>query len=409
MTEKLEKYAEVLLLKGLGIKENQSLFLSAPIENYEFIRILTKKAYSLGVHDIYYELLDEEMKHDALLNLNVDDLKSTPYFNKKVYDEYAKKDAAFLMLVSDDPYLMSDIDSDKIGKTAFFSRTSKPLYKQRQLNNEIVWCIACTATESRAKAIFGDNDDALNNLWEAIFDACYINTDNPIAAWDNFCAENAKKTEILNSLKIKELHYKNSLGTNLKIELLPESIWVGAREKTVYGQEFIANIPTLEVFTTPNRLGTNGIVYASKPLIYNGAYISDFYIEFKDGKVINFDAKKGKEALKSIIESDETSSFLGEVALVDYSSPISESKLIHYETLYDENASCHLALGVGFIECVKGSENKTKEELLAMGFNYSDNHVDFMIGTSDLSIIAKTYDNKEVIIFENGNFMVKSI
>lgn len=407
MTEKFEKYAEVLLVKGLGIKTNQSLFLSAPIENYEFVRVLTKKAYSLGVHDIYYELLDEEMKHDALLNLSVDELKATPYFNKKAYDEYAKKDAAFLMLVSDNPYLMEDIDSEKIGKTALFSRTSKPLYKERQLNNEIAWCIACTATKERAKTIFGEGDDSVNKLWEAIFDACYINTIDPIKKWDEFCIQNNQKTKILNSLKIKELHYKNSLGTDLIIELLPQSIWVGAKEQTIYGQEFIANIPTLEVFTTPNRFGTNGIVYASKPLIYNGAYIDDFYIEFKDGKVINYDAKKGKEALKSIVESDDTSSFLGEVALVDYNSPISESKLIHYETLYDENASCHLALGVGFIECVKGSENKTKEELLDMGFNYSDNHVDFMIGTKDLSIIAKTFDGKEIIIFENGNFGIK--
>lgn len=407
MTEKFEKYAEVLLVKGLGIKTNQSLFLSAPIENYEFVRVLTKKAYSLGVHDIYYELLDEEMKHDALLNLTVDELKDTPYFNKKAYDEYAKKDAAFLMLVSDNPYLMEDIDSEKIGKTALFSRTSKPLYKERQLNNEIAWCIACTATKERAKTIFGEGDDSVNKLWEAIFDACYINTIDPIKKWDEFCIQNNQKTKILNSLKIKELHYKNSLGTDLIIELLPQSIWVGAKEQTIYGQEFIANIPTLEVFTTPNRFGTNGIVYASKPLIYNGAYIDDFYIEFKDGKVINYDAKKGKEALKSIVESDDTSSFLGEVALVDYNSPISESKLIHYETLYDENASCHLALGVGFIECVKGSENKTKEELLDMGFNYSDNHVDFMIGTKDLSIIAKTFDGKEIIIFENGNFGIK--
>lgn len=406
MREKYEKYAEVLLVKGLGIKKNQSLFLSAPMENYEFVRVLTRKAYSLGVTDIYYELLDEEMKHDALLNLSIDELKNTEYFNKKMYDEYAKKDAAFLMLVSDDPFLMEDIDSEKISETALFSRKSKPLYKERQLNNEIVWCIACTATKKRAKAIFGSEDD-IDKLWNAIFDACYINTDNPIKSWDDFCDQNNKKTSMLNSLKIKELHYKNSLGTDLKIELLENSIWVGAKEKTIYGQEFIANIPTLEVFTTPNRLGTNGIVYASKPLIYNGAYISDFYIEFKDGKVINYDAKKGKEALKSIIESDDTSCYLGEVALVDYDSAISKSGLIHYETLYDENASCHLALGVGFIECVKGSENKNKEELLDMGFNYSDNHVDFMIGTEDLSIVAKTFDDKEVVIFENGNFGIK--
>ena len=408
MTEKLNKYAEVLLIKGLGIKENQSLFLSAPIENYEFVRCITNIAYKMGVKDIYYELLDEEMKHDALCNLTVEELENTSYFNKKAYDEYAKKGAAFLMLVSDDPFLMDDIDSEKISKTALFTRKSKPLYKERQLNNEIVWCIACTATLKRAKAIFGNDEKALDKLWDAIFDACYINDENPLAAWDEFCKKNEYKTKILNSLKIKKLHYKNKLGTDLTLELLPNSIWVGAKEKTIYGQEFIANIPTLEVFTTPNRLGTNGIVYASKPLIYNGAYIDKFFLEFKDGKVVNYGAEKGLLALKGIIESDDTSSYIGEVALVDYNSPISMSKLIHYETLYDENASCHLALGVGFIECVEGSQNKSKEELLNMGFNYSDNHVDFMIGTEDLNIVATTFDGKEIVIFENGNFVLSN-
>ena len=200
------------------------------------------------------------------------------------------------------------------------------------------------------------------------------------------------------------MHYTNNLGTDLIINLLENSIWNGASEKTKSGVEFIANIPTQEVFTTPNRLGTNGIVYSSKPLIYNGGFINDFFIEFKDGKVINYDAKEGKDILKGIIESDENACYLGEVALVDYNSPISTSKLIHYETLYDENASCHLALGSGFTECVKGTDNKSKEELISLGFNYSDNHVDFMIGTEDLNIMAKTFDGKEVQIFKDGNF-----
>ena len=374
------------------------------MEAYEFVEILSKKAFEKGVTDIGYDLIDEKIKHDALKYLEINDLKESPIFNKKIFDEYAKKDAAFLMLMSDDPTLMDDIDSSKLSQAAIFSRKSKPLYKQRQLNNEIVWCIACTATKGRAEKMFDNADDAMNKLWDAIFDACYINNKNPNEAWDTFIEETNKKTEILNKLKIKELHYTNNLGTNLTINLLETSIWNGASEKTKSGVEFIANIPTQEVFTTPNRLGTNGIVYSSKPLIYNGGFINDFFIEFKDGKVINYDAKEGKDILKGIIESDENACYLGEVALVDYNSPISTSKLIHYETLYDENASCHLALGSGFTECVKGTDNKSKEELINLGFNYSDNHVDFMIGTEDLNIMAKTFDGKEVQIFKDGNF-----
>ena len=407
MKEKLEKYADLLLEKGVNIKKNQPLLISAPLESYEFIRILTKKAYELGVTDIEYDFNDDIIKHDALEHLSLDDLKKTKIFDKKIFDEYAKKDAAFLMLISDDPYLMNDIDSDKIGETAIFSRRSKPLYKERQHNNEIVWCIASVATSGRAKAMFPKSENSTNELWSAIFDACYINEDDPNKKWQHFLDENSKKTDILNRLKIKELHYKNKLGTDLKINLLENSVWCGAGEKTLDGQYFIANIPTQEVFTTPNRLGTNGIVKASKPLIYNGAFIDEFYIEFKDGKVIDFDAKKGKETLKEIIESDENACYLGEVALVDYNSPISKSGLIHYETLYDENASCHLALGSGFIECTKGFNNKDKDELLELGFNYSDNHVDFMIGTDDLSIVATTFDGKQIEIFKDGNFCVE--
>ena len=404
MKEKLEKYAELLLTKGVSVKRETPLLISAPMEAYEFVEILSKKAFEKGVTDIGYDLIDEKIKHDALKYLEINDLKESPIFNKKIFDEYAKKDAAFLMLMSDDPTLMDDIDSNKLSQAAIFSRKSKPLYKQRQLNNEIVWCIACTATKGRAEKMFDNTEDAINKLWDAIFDACYINNKNPNEAWDTFIEETNKKTEILNKLKIKELHYTNNLGTNLTINLLETSIWNGASEKTKSGVEFIANIPTQEVFTTPNRLGTNGIVYSSKPLIYNGGFINDFFIEFKDGKVINYDAKEGKDILKGIIESDENACYLGEVALVDYNSPISTSKLIHYETLYDENASCHLALGSGFTECVKGTDNKSKEELISLGFNYSDNHVDFMIGTEDLNIMAKTFDGKEVQIFKDGNF-----
>lgn len=407
MKEKLEKYADLLLEKGVNIKKNQPLLISAPLESYEFIRILTRKAYELGVTDIEYDFNDEIIKHDALKYLSIDDLQKTKIFDKKIFDEYAKKDAAFLMLISENPHLMNDIDDDKIGKTAIFSRKSKPLYKERQHNNEIVWCIASVATTDRAKVIFPESDDATRDLWDAIFDACYINEDDPNKKWEQFLKENNKKTDILNKLHIKELHYMNKLGTDLRINLLENSIWCGAGEKTLDGQYFIANIPTQEVFTTPNRFGTNGIVKASKPLIYNGAFIDEFYIEFKDGKVVGYDAKKGKDALKEIIESDENACFLGEVALVDYNSPISKSGIIHYETLYDENASCHLALGSGFIECTKGFNNKDKDELLELGFNYSDNHVDFMIGTDDLSIVAITFDNEKIELFKDGNFCVE--
>ena len=210
----------------------------------------------------------------------------------------------------------------------------------------------------------------------------------------------------MNELNFKTLHYTNSLGTDLYVGLSDGAKWCGAGEPMPSGRRIVANIPTEEIFTSPNRLMTSGIVYSSKPLVYNGYIIDDFWIKFEDGKVISFDASKGKDVLSSIINGDDTSCYLGECALVPYDSPISNSGVIFYTTLFDENASCHLALGTGFPNTLDGTDGKEKDELISMGLNVSDVHVDFMIGTSDLKIEGVTYDGKNVLIFENGNFCI---
>ena len=201
------------------------------------------------------------------------------------------------------------------------------------------------------------------------------------------------------------LHYQNSLGTNLQIELSKNALWCGG-SSLINGEEPIVNIPTEEVFTTPNKYKTNGIVHCSKPLIHSGITINDIVLEFKDGKVISYDASSGKSELKNILEFDEESSMLGEVALVDYKSKISASNILFYETLYDENASCHIALGQGFKECLNDSETLTDDDLEKIGYNKSKNHIDIMIGTNDLTITATTYDDKLITIFKNGSFNI---
>ena len=222
--------------------------------------------------------------------------------------------------------------------------------------------------------------------------------EDPIKEWNEKSEKNKKIVDKLNDLKIKTLHYKNKLGTDFKISF-NENIWCGASTKTKDGRDIIVNMPTEEVFTTPNKYTANGIVYSSKPLVYNSSLIDKFFIEFKDGKVINFDAKIGKDILKSIIEI-ENGNYLGEVALVDKLSPINLSNILFFETLYDENASCHLALGDGFPECIKSE--KSLDEL---GVNKSKTHVDFMIGTDDLEIIAEL-ENEKKLIMKNGTFVI---
>lgn len=406
MKEKFIKYSELLLDRCLDIREGQPLIVSAPVESIDFIRVLSECALKRGVNDIYFDWFDEELKHQQLLYLSNEDLGNSLFWNKKVYDDYAKKDAAFLMFVSDDPDIMNDIDNDKISFVSKIYRTSRPLYKKRQLTNEVAWCIASVSTYGWAKKVFNDSKDCVNKLWDLIFGICLINTDSPVKSWDDKVLISSNRSCKLNELNLKSLHYTNSLGTDLYVGLSRDTIWYGAGEEMDDGRRIICNMPTEEIFTTPNRNMTNGVVYSSKPLVYNGCLIEDFMLEFCDGKVINYSAKKGYDVLESIIKGDCNSCYLGEVALVDYNSPIQNSGVIFYTTLFDENASCHLALGNGFPNSLANTKDKSKEELIDMGINISDVHVDFMIGTDDLKIVGITYDEEEVVIFENGNFVL---
>lgn len=383
-----EKYAELLLKRCLNIS-NQPLLILCPIETYEFVRVLVKKAYEIGVKDIYIDFEDEGLKKSQLNNLSNEDLKNSSFFNKKIFDEYAKKDSCFLMLYAYEDF--SDIDNKKLELSAKLVRETKPIYKEKQLKNEIVWCIASVVTKTWADKLFPNEEDNVNKLWNIIYKMCLIDKDNPIEEWNNKIKLNSKKSEFMNNKQYKKLTFKNSLGTNLTIELPKNHIWAGGNT-VINGIETIANMPTEEIFTSPYKFGVNGIVYSSKPLVYNGSLIEDFYLEFKDGAVVNFDAKVGKDTLRQIIEYDENSKYLGEVALVDYDSPISKSNLIFYETLYDENAACHLALGSSYLECIK----EPNFDIV----NKSNTHVDFMIGTKDLEVIA---DGE--IIMKDGNFI----
>lgn len=399
MNKKLEKYAELLLKRCLSIKKEQPLFISAPTDALEFVRIVNLVALKLGISDIYYELTDDIIKRDLINNLTKEEMKNNSYFNKKIYDEYAKKGSAFLLLCADNTELMKDIDEEKLGYASKIIRTTKPLYKKMQLKYDIPWCIACVSTDAWARKVLPESYDAKKDLWNLIFKMCLVNKENPIDEWDKKIKNNKNIVDKLNKMNIVSLHYKNKLGTDFEVGF-NDNIWCGADTKSTDGRKIIVNMPTEEVFTSPNKYTTNGIVYASLPLVYNGSIVKDFWIEFKDGKVVNYDAKKGKEILKSIIES-KNGNYLGEVALVDVTSPISKSKILFYDTLYDENASCHLALGDAFPECIKSTK-----DLKELGVNESDTHVDFMIGTNDLEITATLKNDKEVVIMKNGKFTI---
>lgn len=393
MTEKYLKYADLLINGCLKVEEDQPLFIAAPIEVIDFIRILSKVAYKKGVSEIYYDFDDEILRYNALNSLDKKKLKNTKFFNKKIYDEYAKKGAAFLMLCADQSDIMKDIDADKINFIGEISITTRPLYKKRQLNGEVKWCIACVATNTWAKKVLPESLNPKEELWNLIFKMCLVDKENPIKEWNNKIEKNALIASKLNDLNIKKLHYKNSLGTDLTIGL-NQNIWCLGGEN-----DQIVNMPTEEIFTTPDMYTAEGIVYSSKPLIYSNTLIENFWLKFKKGKVIDYDAKTGKETLGSILKI-KGGNYIGEIALVDTTTPIAKSNILFYDTLYDENASCHIALGQGFLECIKG---KKLEDCNA---NDSDTHVDFMIGTDDLEIVAET-DNGKITIMKDGKIVIE--
>ena len=405
MNEKLEKYASVILESCLKV-DGEPLFISANSEVAYFVRILAKKAYELGVKDIYFDLVDVNLKHDALLSLDYEDLKEMSFWNKKKWNEYAKKGAAFVMLASENPGLMNDVDQEKLSKLMAHSLKTRKEFDDLRDKLIVPWTIAAVPTDSWAKQVFPKSSNPTEELWNQIFEICAINEENPEEIWNqkiNLLQERSKK---MNAYHFKTLTYTNSLGTNFSIELPEKALWCSGRENLVNGKSVLVNYPTEEVFTSPSMDSANGVVYASKPLSYQDNIIDQFWIQFEEGKAVDCHAEVGEDTLRNLIRSCPNADRLGEVALVPYDSPISNSNVLFYETLFDENAACHLALGDSFNECLEGGINMDKEELLKHKLNKCDNHVDFMIGTKDLSIIGETYDGKTIPIFKDGNFCI---
>ena len=394
-----DKYVKLLIEKCTNLENNKCLFISFNSEAGDFVSKIVSYAKDIGVTDIYLEEEDINYTHDLLKKLSLDEMKDHSYFNKKIWDTYAEKGASFLMIETETPHVMDDIDSEKIGLMGKLKRETKPLYRKLQRECKLPWCIACYPGKVWAKDIFPNDSDSFEKLKSSIFKVCMLDKEDPSLEWDKFIERNNSVMAKLNSLNLNKLHYTNSLGTDLYIYLPSGYLYAGGKDELC-----IVNMPSYEVFTSPVYNKTHGIVYSSKPLMYNGSLIDKFWIKFESGKVVDYDAEVGKEVLKEIIETDEYSCYLGEAALVEYDSPISNLGFNFGTTLIDENASCHIALGAGFSECIKGGLNMTVEQLKEKGINDSKQHVDFMIGTKDLNIVGETIDGKSIPIFENGNF-----
>ena len=394
-----EKYIKLLINKCTNLKENKILFISYHKEIKDFIDKLVEYVKSIGGEDIYLDEEDIYKTHDILKGTTEEEINNSNYFDKSIWDEYAKKKASFLMFETEYPGLMDDIDSKLLALASKRKRETKPLFRKMEERCEIPWCIAAYPGKLWAEKLFKEDNNSYQKLKDYIYKICMIDKNNPDKEWDKLLTKNNNVMKKLNNLNLEKLIYQNKLGTNLEVYLPNNYLYSSAKDRTC-----IVNMPSYEVFTSPIYNKTNGIVYASKPLSYNGGLIDNFWIKFKNGKVIDYDAKVGKELLKEIIDTDNNSCYLGECALVEKDSPIEKLNINFNTTLIDENASCHLALGAGFPECIKDGLTMKDEELLKKGINISKQHVDFMIGTSNLKITGYTKEGKKVDIFENGKF-----
>lgn len=403
--EQLRKYAELIAKKGLNVKKGQDVFIQAGLDQPEFVTLVAEECYKAGASSVYTNFSYQPL---ARLNSNYRSLESmsrlTPWA-KAEWQYKADNLSCRLFIESDDPDGMKGADQEKLTAA---QRAMYPEIKpfREAIENKHQWCIAAAPGKAWAKKIFPDlsEEDAEEKMWEIILLASRADGDDPVATWEKHNASLAARCEYLNGLGLKALEYKSSNGTDFTVGLLENGIFCGGSEKTLQKREFNPNIPTEEVFTAPHAGVAEGIVYASKPLSYRGQLIENFSLRFEHGKVTEAKAEKGEELLKQMVSMDEGASMLGEVALIPFDSPINKTGVLFYNTLFDENASCHFALGRGYNECLKGFEKLSSDEIKTCGVNDSMIHVDFMIGTKDLSIVGITKTGERVQIFKDGNW-----
>lgn len=401
----MKKYAHLIARVGVNIKKGQPVRIIAEADQFEFVNLLVTECYKSGASRVdidwtYQPITKTDYKYRSLKSLS-----EVPLWKEEKLKLMVEEIPCRIYIESEDPDGLKGVNREKMQKSQMARYKVTKKYSDA-LENKDQWTIAAVPSYAWAKKVFPDETkrNAYNKLWEAILETVYVTKDNdPVKEWDNHNKNLKTRTEWLNEKKFDYLEYKSSNGTNFRADLIPEAHWCGGGEETLSGNFFNPNLPTQEVFTSPKKGFAEGTLVSTKPLSYQGQLIEDFKITFKDGKAVSWDAKENKDLLDKMLSMDEGASYLGELALIPQDSPIANTGILFYNTLFDENASCHVALGRGFCDTIDDFQNKTLEECQSLGVNDSMIHVDFMIGADDLTITGYK-DGKAFPIFINGNW-----
>lgn len=405
----LRKYARLLVDTGLALRKGETLVISAGQEGLELARIVTEYAYRRGAARVELLFGDEAMQRLHYRYQTRDALTSVPAWQIARYDEMADRQVCYLALLGEDPNAFCDVDAALLNDVARARHVALKRYYDATTDNIIRWCLCAVPTRPWARAVFPDLSPAQaeRKLWTHILQCMRLDAPDPAAAWRAHSERLRNRANYLNKRRLTALHLRSGLGTDLTVALPQGYRFDGGAERGRNGVAFHPNMPTEEIFTSPHRLGTQGVAVASMPLSHNGTLVRDFRIEFRDGKICSFDAREGADCLAQLIETDEGSHYLGEVALVGADSPIRKQNILYYNTLFDENAACHLAIGQSY-PTVAGCESMSEAQRLEIGLNRSHTHVDFMIGTDDMYADGIDADGNRIPILRDGRFVAEA-
>ncbi len=402
----LKKYADLVLKIGVNLQKGQGLEIACPVSEREVAEEFAKAAYEAGAKIVRVRWNDEEIDRLGYNHAELSALTDIPKWFVDGKNDLVKNNFCYIAISAENPKAFAEVDHEKLSKAAAARAFALKKFSSAIMSNEIRWCVVSVPTEEWAKTVFPNADNCERLLSDFIENSMRLNAENPLEEWKKHIASLNVRAKFLNDAQFRELYFSNSIGTSLRVGLCDDHVWLSAEETAKDGIKFVANMPTEEIFTAPHCKRVDGVVKSAMPLCYNGNVIDNFSLTFKNGKIVDYSAKKGYLVLKSLIETDSGTKRLGEVALIGKNSPIAKSGILAYNTLFDENASCHLALGEGYPTTIKNGAELTQKELRKKGLNSSVQHVDFMIGTSDLQVTGIKENGEKITIFENGEWVI---